>query len=133
MERLLGRFAPHLFAILRVIAGVMFALHGTQKLFGWPGDKPPVGAMLIVAAGVIEAFGGALIAIGFLTRWAAFVCSGTMAVAYFYAHAGDGFFPTLNGGELAVLYCFLWLFVAAHGAGIWSVDEFIAREERAGS
>lgn len=123
MQRTLGRYTPQLFAILRIIAGLMFAMHGTQKLFGWPGGKEPVGAPLYVTAGVIELVTGLLIAIGLLTSWAAFLASGQMAVAYFKAHAHPILsWPLLNQGELAVLYCFLFLYIAAHGAGIWSVD-----------
>jgi putative oxidoreductase len=129
MERYLGKYAPHCFALLRVMAGLMFAMHGTQKLFGWPGDRPAATAPLPITAGVIEVVGGLLIVIGLWAGWAAFIASGTMAVAYFMRHAGDGFFPIVNRGELAVLYCFLWLFLAAHGAGAWSVDQ--ARRERA--
>lgn len=123
MNRYLGRFAPHLFAILRIITGVMFALHGTAKLFGWPGTDPPAAAELIIAAGVIETFTGVMMAIGFYARWAAFLASGTMAAAYFKGHAfGVSFFPTVNQGELAVVYCFLFLYIAAHGPGMWSID-----------
>ena len=122
MERFLGRYAPHLYAILRIIAGLMFAMHGTQKLFGWPGGKEPAGVALMRVAGVIELAGGLLIAIGLFTSIAAFIASGEMAVAYFKAHAPNGFWPILNEGELAVLYCFLFLFMAAYGSGIWSVD-----------
>jgi putative oxidoreductase len=122
MERFLGRYAPHLYAILRIIAGLMFAMHGTQKLFGWPGGKEPAGVALMRIAGVIELAGGLLIAIGLFTSIAAFIASGQMAVAYFKAHAPEGFWPILNQGELAVLYCFLFLFMAAYGSGIWSVD-----------
>ena len=123
MNRYLGRFTPQLFAVLRIVTGLMFALHGTQKLFGFPGDNPPAGVELMIVAGVIEAFGGALIAIGFLTSWAAFVASGEMAVAYFMVHwPQNHWFPMLNMGEAAVLYCFVFLYIAAHGAGIWSVD-----------
>lgn len=123
MERYLGRFTPQLFAILRIIAGLMFAMHGTQKLFGWPGGKGPVDMPLMKFAGGVELVGGILIAIGFLAGWAAFLASGQMAVAYFKAHfAPDAFWPILNQGELAVLYCFLFLYIAAHGAGVWSVD-----------
>jgi putative oxidoreductase len=101
----------------------MFALHGSQKLLGWPGDKPPVDAPLMKVAGVIELVGGLLIAIGFLTGIAAFLASGEMAAAYFIAHAHPiTSLPVLNQGELPVVYCFLFLFIAAHGAGIWSVD-----------
>ncbi len=129
MERYIGRFAPQLFAVLRIIAGLMFAMHGTQKLFGWPGGKPPADMMVMKVAGAIELVAGVLIAIGLFASWAAFVASGEMAVAYFKVHAPDGFWPILNGGELAVLYCFLFLFIAAHGSGVWSVGG--ARRDRA--
>ena len=123
MQRTLGRYTPQLFAILRIIAGLMFAMHGTQKLFGWPGGKEPVAVPLMIAAGVIELVAGLMIAIGLLASWAAFIASGEMAVAYFKAHAHPILsWPLLNQGELAVLYCFLFLYIAAHGAGIWSVD-----------
>ena len=123
MERFLGRFAPQLFAILRIVAGLMWMMHGTQKIFGWPGqggggDLPP----LMKAAGWIEIIAGALITIGLFGSLAAFIASGEMAVAYFKAHAPNGFWPTENQGELAVLYCFLFLYIAAAGPGIWSVD-----------
>ncbi len=123
MERFLGKYAPQLFAILRVIAGLMWTMHGTQKLFGWPGGKNPATDPLRITAGLIEVIGGPLIAIGFLTSWAAFVAGGMMAVAYFKSHADPVFsWPIMNRGELAVLYCFLFLYFAAHGSGIWSVD-----------
>ena len=123
MERIIGRYTPQLFAILRIIAGLMFAMHGTQKLFGWPGGKEPAAATLFVVAGVVELVCGLLIAIGLLASWAAFLASGQMAVAYFYVHAKPLLSsPLLNEGEKALLYCFLWLYIAAHGAGIWSVD-----------
>ena len=123
MQQVLGRYAPQFFAILRIVSGLMFALHGSQKLLGWPGDKGPVDAPMMKLAGGIELIGGLLIAIGFLTGIAAFIASGEMAAAYFMAHAHPIFsLPLLNQGELSVLYCFLFLFIAAHGAGIWSVD-----------
>lgn len=123
MENTLARFTPQLFAILRIVTGLLFALHGTQKLFGFPGDGTPVELMSLMGlAGIIEFVGGLLVAIGFLTRYAAFICSGQMAAAYFMAHAPKGSLPILNQGELAVLFCFLFLYIAAHGAGIWSVD-----------
>lgn len=122
MERFLGRFSPQLYALLRIVAGVMFAMHGTQKLFGWPGGNEPVGAAMMRVAGAIELTAGIMIAIGLLTGIAAFIASGQMAAAYFMAHAPNGIWPLLNQGELAALYCFLFLFIAAHGAGIWSID-----------
>jgi len=130
MERYLGRYAPQLYAILRIISGLMFAMHGSQKLFGWPGDQPPMKVPLMVAAGAIELVAGLLIALGFLTGWAAFIASGEMAAAYFKAHFPNGFLPLLNQGELPALYCFLFLFMAAYGAGIWSIDAALRRGRR---
>lgn len=123
MERFLGRYSPYLYAILRMVAGIMFAMHGSQKLFGIPGGGDPVeiGSMMGIA-GIIELVTGILIAIGFLTSIAAFIASGQMAVAFFMAHAPQGLNPLLNEGELAVLYCFLFLYMAARGSGVWSVD-----------
>jgi putative oxidoreductase len=123
MERVLGRYAPAFYALLRIVSGLMFAMHGSQKLFGWPGDKDPAElASLVGVAGIIELVAGILIAIGLFTSWAAFIASGTMAVAYFMAHAAQGWSPVVNQGEPAVLYCFLFLYIAAQGSGIWSVD-----------
>lgn len=123
MERILGKYSAHLYALLRIVAGLMFAMHGSQKLFGIPGtgspaDLPP----MMDVAGIIELVGGILIALGLFASIAAFICSGEMAVAYFMAHAPKGSLPILNQGELAVLYCFLFLYIAAQGAGIWSID-----------
>jgi putative oxidoreductase len=129
MGQIMGRFSGQTFAILRIIAGLMFAMHGTQKLFGYP-PKPGAGGGLppmMMVAGIIELVCGVLIVFGFLTGIAAFIASGEMAVAYFKGHASGGFWPIQNQGELAVLYCFLFLFIAAHGAGIWSVDSALRR------
>jgi len=122
--------APRILSIVRIVTGLMFMLHGTQKLLGFPdpGAKlQPHAPALIKAAGVIELVGGALIAVGLLTSIAAFIASGEMAVAYFKQHAPDGFWPTLNGGELAVLYCFVFLYFAFAGPGPWSIDALIGR------
>jgi putative oxidoreductase len=127
MERVLGKFAPHLYAVLRIIAGLLFACHGAQKLFGlFGGVGGQSGATvplfsLMGLAGVIEFGGGLLIALGILTSYAAFLASGEMAFAYFMRHFPRGFWPIQNDGELAVLYCFLFLYIAAHGAGVWRV------------
>jgi putative oxidoreductase len=132
MEGTLGRFAPQIHAITRILAGVMFACHGAQKLFsvfGGVGGEMP--APMLYTAGVIEFFGGLLIAVGFYTSWAAFVASGLMAAAYFIAHAPQGFWPVLNRGELAIVYCWLFLGYAATGAGIWSLDEVMGRGKKA--
>ena len=123
MEKLAGKYAAEAFALLRIVAGFMFMMHGTQKLFGWPGDGGTVEiASQMGIAGIIELVGGILIMVGLFTRIAAFICSGEMAVAFFMAHAPQHWSPLVNKGELAVLYCFLFLFIAAHGAGIWSID-----------
>ena len=122
MERLIGRFAPQLYAILRIIAGLMFMLHGTQKVLGWPGGSMGQLPTIAVVAGWLEMILGFLITIGLFGSLAAFIASGEMAFAYFLGHAKEGFWPTVNKGELAVLYCFLFLYIAAAGSGIWSVD-----------
>jgi putative oxidoreductase len=131
MKPILGSLAPQIYAILRIVTGLMFMLHGTQKLFGWPGGKGGGVQGLMLAAGIIELVCGALIAIGLLTSIAAFIASGEMAVAYFKAHfTPDNPIPNLNQGELAVVYCFLFLYFAAAGAGIWSIDAALARGKR---
>jgi len=112
------------YAAMRIVTGLLFLWHGTQKLFEFP-NKISGGAPAYVTyiAGPIELVGGVLVMIGLYTRWAAFVCSGLMAAAYWMAHGSQGLFPILNRGELAALYCFVFLFIAARGPGIWSVDE----------
>ena len=121
MQRFLGRYSEIAYTLLRVIAGLMFAVHGAQKLFGFLGGRQqPIGSLFWVG-GVIELVGGLLIAIGLFASWAAFLASGEMAVAYFMAHAKDGFWPILNKGELAVLYCFVFLYIACRGGGRYSV------------
>jgi putative oxidoreductase len=130
VERLSGRSSEAVYAALRFVAGTLYACHGAQKVFGWLGGFGPSGGMaplgsLMGLAGVIELFGGALIALGLFTRPVAFLCSGQMAVAYFMAHAPKGFWPIQNGGELAVVYSFFFLFVATRGAGVFSLDEAV--------
>lgn len=130
MERWLGRFADLFYAALRIVAGVLFACHGAQKLFGVLGGRQMTGNPQMLAAGIIELAGGVLIAFGLIAGWAAFVACGEMAVAYFKAHAPGGFWPIQNGGELAVLYCFLFLFIAARGSGSISLDAMLRRGRR---
>jgi putative oxidoreductase len=123
MAGFMRRYEAHAFALARIFAGVLFLCHGAEKLLGFPAAAPAeLPDWVRYGAGTIELVGGALIAIGLFTRWAAFVASGLMAAAYWLAHGMHGFFPILNGGELAVLYCFVFLYIAARGAGIWSVD-----------
>ena len=116
--------SPKVLAILRILTGTMFACHGAQKLFGAFGGLPPGVPMdwMIWTAGIIECFGGGLIAIGLFTRPVAFLAGGLMACAYFIGHARNGFWPTVNGGELAILYCWIFLYLAAQGPGAWAVD-----------
>ena len=115
-------WADRVYAVLRIVAGILFACHGAQKLFGAFGGERVELASLMGLAGVIEFFGGLLIAIGFLACFAAFIASGQMAFAYFMAHFPKGVLPIQNGGDPAVLFCFLFLYIAARGAGPWSVD-----------
>ncbi len=113
------------YALLRIMTGFLFIPHGYRKLFGLGGEGPADGSLMMIA-GAIELIGGLLILIGFQTRWTAFLCSGLMAAAYFMAHARGAFLPMLNDGELAVLYCFVFLFLWANGSGAWSVDQCLA-------
>lgn len=121
----LARHEQTLLSILRIVAGLLFLEHGLQKIFGFPpmpaamaSAIPPNMMPIIMAAGIIELVGGALITIGLFTRIAAFICSGEMAAAYFMGHmARGGFFPSLNGGDAAILFCFVFLFIAAAGPG----------------
>ena len=114
-----------LLSILRIVTGLLFLAHGTAKFFAFPHVAMYDGLQLMSlggAAGVLEVVGGILIIIGLCTRYAAFILSGFMAVAYFMAHAPQSFHPILNNGELAILYCFIFLYLAAAGPGPWSVD-----------
>ena len=119
----LSAWAPQVSSVLRIAAALLFMQHGTQKLLGFPGDPNEVALMsLMGVAGILELFGGALLLVGLFTRPVAFILSGFMAVAYFMAHAGRSFFPILNGGELAALYCFVFFYFVFAGGGAWSLD-----------
>jgi len=123
-----------MYAILRIVAGLMFITFGTMKLFGYPPapvPMPPIPLMSQMGlAGVLETFGGLAIALGLFTRPVAFILAGEMAVAYFQGHFPHGFFPSSNNGVPAVLYCFLYLYMMFAGAGIWSVDAMLAGRAR---
>ena len=130
-----SRFAPHLLALLRVVIGLLFLTHGLVKLFGFPAGAEPGPMPLLSLMGVgavIELVTGFLIAFGLFTRPAAFIASGEMAVAYWMFHAPQGFHPILNQGELAVLYCFAFLYIAAAGAGAFSLDALRESEGASG-
>lgn len=120
---MLRAYRQQTYALLRIVTGFLFVWHGMSKLFGFPmpvpAEAPP---FVLYVAGPIELIGGALVMIGLLTHWSAFLCSGLMAAAYWMAHGFKAPLPVQNQGELAVLYCFIFLFIAAAGPGIWSVD-----------
>lgn len=128
MEKWLGRYSNLFYALLRIVAGVLFACHGAQKVFGVLGGQKQEG--LLQAAGVIELVCGILIAVGLFTSIVAFIACGEMAVAYFKAHFPGGFWPILNKGELAVLFCFVFLYMASRGSGILSLDGLIGKARR---
>jgi len=120
--RVLGKYQEWIYGLMRVVVGFLFACHGAQKVFGAFGGMPVKGNPEIMIAGWLELVCGILIAVGLFTGIAAFLASGEMAVAYFQAHAPNGFFPIENHGEAAVLYCFVFLYIAAHGAGALGLD-----------
>jgi putative oxidoreductase len=134
MEKVLASFAPYAYSLMRIVLGLLFVCHGGQKVFGWlggMGGQPAPLASMFGIAGLIELILGSLITIGFLTSYAAFIASGEMAVAYFIGHYPQSFWPLENQGEPAVLFCFIFLYIATQGAGIWSVDgESTARRRR---
>ncbi|MQY47387.1 DoxX family membrane protein [Rhizobiales bacterium RZME27] len=120
----LGAYRPQALAVLRIIAALLFIEHGTMKLFGFPaamgeGALPP----LMLIAALLEVVGGALLVSGLFTRPVAFILAGQMAVAYFMAHASKGFWPALNGGEPAILFCFIFLYLVCAGPGAWALDK----------
>jgi putative oxidoreductase len=129
MEPILGKWKEEAYVLMRIMMGFMICCHGVQKLFGlFDGASHPEGLWL--AAGMMETTGGVLLMIGLFVSWVAFLLSGEMAVAYFLVHAHLRFWPILNGGEIVVANCFVFLYIAARGAGALSVDEWIERRER---
>lgn len=116
------RYAPQAYALFRIVSGFLFLQHGLQKLFGVLGGTAVPLPTQMGLAGIIETFGGLLIMIGLFTRPAAFIASGQMAAAYFLVHQPQGALPILNQGELATLFCFAFLYIAARGAGLYSID-----------
>ena len=125
----LAAWTPGALSVLRIVTGLLFLEHGTGKLLGFPPSDHVASTVfsLIGVQGVLELLGGFLILIGLFTRPVAFILAGDMAVAYFMAHAPKSFFPTVNGGQLAILFCFVFLFLAFAGRGVWSADEQLAR------
>jgi len=126
MRPFISKYSTQCYFMMRVVVGFLFLWHGSQKLFGFPSGMPAgVPAFITYVAGPIELVGGILIMIGLFTNWAAFISSGLMAFAYWMAHGTKALLPLQNNGELAVLYCFVFLFIAAQGGGIWSVDSLM--------
>ena len=120
----LSKYSPQILGVVRIVVGLLFLEHGLMKIVGFPapmghGSLPP----MIMAAGIIELLGGALLILGLFSRIAAFVCSGEMAFAYFLAHFPKGIYPAMNGGEDAILFCFVFLYLCVAGPGAWSVDQ----------
>jgi putative oxidoreductase len=121
--KFLDNYSDYSYAVFRIVIGFMFLCHGTQKLFGLPIAFPyPLNAMS-TSAGIIELTAGALIIVGFYSRYAAFIASGTMAVAYWMVHGLNDPFPIANGGEISAFYCFAFLYIATKGPGIWSLNK----------
>ena len=132
MNRILGRYTEYIYALLRIVVGLLFFLHATQKFFAYPPLPNGVPAMghlppLMLTAGILELVCGALILFGFFASIAAFIASGEMAVAYFMGHFPNAFWPHTNNGEPAVLFCFIFLYVAAKGSGLLSIDSLLGR------
>lgn len=131
MKEFMSGFNAQCYALMRIVTGFLFLWHGAQKLFGIPAAMPPgVPPFIIYIAGPIELFGGILVMIGLFTRGSAFLASGLMAFAYWIGHGTKALLPVQNQGELAALYCFVFLFISAQGGGIWSIDA--ARKNKAG-
>lgn len=125
MPAFMRGYESQTYALMRIVAGLLFLWHGASKLLDFPVPGPTTDQMpapMLYTAGIIELVGGVLVMIGLLTRWAAFLCSGLMAAAYWIAHGTTALFPIENKGELAALYCFVFLYIAAKGPGIWSAD-----------
>jgi len=123
MAAFMKNYNDQSYAALRIVVGFLFTWHGASLLFRFPIPPPgEVPAFVLYSAGPIELVGGLLVMIGFFTRWAAFLCSGLMAAAYWMAHGFNGLLPIQNQGELAAIYCFVFLYIAARGGGMWSID-----------
>jgi len=125
----ISKYEKQIYAIFRLIAGFLFLWHGSQKLFGFPPAGHEMPSYIMLIAGPIEFFGGLLIMIGLWTHWVAFICSGEMAFAYWSVHGTHAILPVMNGGELAIIYCFLFLFIASKGSGMYSLDHFLEKRK----
>ena len=127
-NKFFNKYEIYTYSILRFVAGFLFLWHGSQKLFALPPAGHTIPPYIVFIAGPIEFFGGLLVMLGLRTRWAAFICSGEMAYAYWAVHSTRALLPLKNGGELAALYCFIFLFIMVKGSGIFSVDHFLGKK-----
>ena len=123
----LKRFSPELLSLMRIAVGITFIEHGTQKLFSFPVPRPSLAVSLLMFTGILETVGGTLVTLGLMTRLFAFLLSGELAVGYWWLHAPRSPYPMANGGEAMVLYCFVFLYIAAAGPGPWSLDAQMKR------
>ena len=132
LEDRVGHLAPYVLSIVRIVVALLFLEHGSAKLLGFP-DNGPLRELFTLSwfSGAIELIGGAFLAVGLFSRCAAFIMSGEMAVGYFVSHAPNSFFPLLNRGDAAILYCFIFFYIFFAGPGLWSVDAVRARSKRA--
>jgi putative oxidoreductase len=128
IKMFISKYAPQTYAIMRIIAGFLFLFHGSQKLFDFPPSGNEIPLYIFWTAGPIEFIGGFLIMIGLWTRWVAFIACGEMAFAYWTAHGTSAILPIENHGELAILYCFIFLFISAYGSGVFSIDNLLKRK-----
>jgi len=126
----ISKYETQIYVIFRLIAGFLFLWHGSQKLFDFPPAGHEIPRYIMFIAGPIEFFGGLLIMIGLWTHWVAFICSGEMAYAYWSVHVTHAILPLMNGGELAIIYCFLFLFIASKGSGVFSLDHFLEKRKQ---
>ncbi len=126
----ISKYEPQLYAIFRIVVGFLFLWHGSQKLFAFPPPAHEIHTYIMFIAGPVEFFGGLLIMTGLWTPWVAFICSGEMAYAYWTVHGTHALLPFMNGGELAIIYCFTFLFIAARGSGILSIDQFLKKRNQ---
>jgi putative oxidoreductase len=133
LSKAFNKYSAQAYALMRIVTGFLMLCHGSQKLLGIPGPAHEMPAFIKYGGGSIELICGLLVMVGLFTGWAAFLNSGQMAYAYWYAHGMKHPLPLLNGGELAALYCFVLLYIAAHGAGIWSLDALRVRAAAPGT
>jgi len=126
----ISKYESQIYAMLRIVAGFLFMCHGSQKLLGYPPFGVHLPLHILIFGGGVELLGGILIMIGLGTRWAAFISSGEMAYAYWSAHGINAILPIVNMGEMAILYCFLFLFIAAKGSGMFSIDKYLNKRSK---